>query len=102
MKIGFNSIVNASQTTASQAQTKTQNIQKESTTVQPRKSFDSMMFQQSPTAAKIDTAKSEISSEAKAPKSQDFLSTLQKEIEDGTYSVDVNALAKNMTFAGVI
>ncbi len=100
MKIGFNSIVNASQNNASTS--KSQAIPKESTAVQPRKSFDSMMFQQSSTAAKIDTAKAEITAEAKEPKSQDFLSQLKKEIEDGSYTVDVSALAKNMTFAGVI
>lgn len=116
MQISFNQMLNTNKTqnVTQNKPISTENVN--STSSAQRKSFDEILISTTNTASanninssysnintnsKVEYAKSEIISEAKTPKSQEFLNNLKSEIESGNYQIDANKLAKNLISLGV-
>lgn len=116
MQISFNQMLNTNKTqnVPQNKSLSTENVNATSST--QRKSFDEILISTTNTASanninqgynnintnsKVEYAKSEIVSEAKTPKSQEYLNNLKNEIESGNYEVDANKLANTLVFLGV-
>ena len=94
MKVSFdNPLSKKNNLSTSVAKHTTSGVKNNHTT--QRKNFDEILIRTSSNSAKIDTTIKEIIVEAKTPKNQDTLDILKSQIENGSYLIDINKLAKH-------